>query len=126
MYFLNELTPNPRRPWLGPNCQELEPPFRKIAKQIYKELYWVPTVSPEYMRDPQFLHEVLQRIVFNFLVEHAESGFMQLEKLFRHRKIEPTHTRNTELSIHHGSRFRVTAGMRRSRSMAEWLDTNIP
>ena len=124
MHFLIELISGSRGSWLDPDYQELEPLFQKMAKQIRNDLHWAPkTGAPDYMSEPEFLHEALQRVIFNFLVEHAESQFMELEKHRKHRKIEPTPRRNAELMTDPGSRIRVSAGMKRSRSMTELLDT---
>ena len=36
------------------------------------------------MKDPEFLHEALQRIIFNFMIENKEKRFMHLEKDLLH------------------------------------------
>ena len=74
-WFLQELVKG--RSWLDPKYQELEPLFRQMAIQLRGDLYWAETVE---MKDPEFLHEALQRIIFNFLVKNREEPFMKLKK----------------------------------------------
>jgi len=98
-------------PWLDPTYRGLEPLFQKMAKQIHNDLHWAPmATAPEHMRRPEFLHEALQRVIFDFLVEHAESEFMQLERHPMYRKAERKLDHTTELSMDLGSSFRASAG----------------
>jgi len=76
-------------PWLDPAYRGLEPLFQKVTKQDRKNLYWVATTVHVYMKNPEFLHEALQPIILNFLIEHATTGLMQLEKHPNYQKIEP-------------------------------------
>jgi len=70
--------------WLDPGYQELEPLFKQMAIQLKGDLYWAK--SPE-MTDPEFLHEALQRLIFDFLMRNKEAHFMTLEKDPEHREI---------------------------------------
>ena len=78
-----------RTSWLDPQYQELEPLFLQMAKQLKGDLYWANYGDTAKMKDPEFLHEALQRIIFNFLMENKTKPFMKLEKdPNNHREIE--------------------------------------
>jgi len=72
--FLSSLTR--KVPWLDPAYQELEPLFLQMAHHLTGDLYW----ANDQMKEPDFLHEALQRIILNFLMENKTKGFMHLEK----------------------------------------------
>ena len=103
-FFLIWLT-RPHPEWLDPTYRGLEPLFQEMAKLIHHDLHWAPRTpaAPVYMREPEFLHEALQRVIFNFLVEHAESESMQLEKYPKHRKV----TRGYRSILAQGSECRL-------------------
>ena len=76
--------------WLDPAYDELAPLFQQMATQIDKDIYWVNRVtsSPQYMLDPEFHHEALQRLILNFLTEHEGDAFLKLKRHSQHRKTE--------------------------------------
>jgi hypothetical protein len=65
--------------------QKLNTLFLQMARLILRDIYRVKkgaeegaNCSPE-MEEPDFLHEALQRLIFNFLIEHEREAFMNLE-----------------------------------------------
>jgi len=90
-FFSSEI--NRGRSWLDPAYEELNSLFREMANQISRDLYWINKEStgddcPGEMEKPDFLHEALQRLIFNFLVEHKHKGFMELTTDITHRQPE--------------------------------------
>jgi len=80
VYFLSALAKGGG--WLDPEYRELESLFRKMANQLDGDLYWARYSGPEEMKgmkEPEYLH-ALQRIIFNFLMEHRTKPFMKLDK----------------------------------------------
>jgi hypothetical protein len=84
------------QPWLDPKYQELGPLFKQMASQLDGDLYWAKYCDDEEMKKPDFLHEALQRIIFNFLLEHREKQFMKLDEDTCNRKVEPAIRRHAE------------------------------
>ena len=75
--------------WLDPKYQELEPLFLQIANQLRGDPYWAKYGSTAEMKDPEFPHEALQRIILNFLMENKTKAFMKLKKdPNNHREVE--------------------------------------
>jgi len=70
--------------WLDPSYERLEPLFKQMATQLMGELHWAES---EEMKDPEFLHEALQRLIFDFLMRNKEASFMTLEKDLEPREI---------------------------------------
>lgn len=56
--------------WLEPKYRKLEPLFLQMTNQLEGDLYWAKYGDTAEMKDPEFLHEALQRIIFNFLMEN--------------------------------------------------------
>jgi len=75
--------------WLDPAYRELEPLFLQMARQLTGDLYWAnrATKNPDFLH-PDFLHEALQRIIFNFLMENRAKDFMHCEKDSNHRVVK--------------------------------------
>ena len=91
--------------------QELESLFRQMANRLDGDLYWVEYGDPKEMKemkDPEFLHEALQRIIFSFLVEHRTKPFMGLDKHSLRREIEPQHRLHAEGQFSTGKRTHST------------------
>jgi hypothetical protein len=67
--------------WLDEKYQELGPLFEKMAMQIESDLHWANRAKgcPPEMLKPDFMHEALQRILFDFLLENTEKPFMTLQ-----------------------------------------------
>lgn len=92
---------------------ELLGPMGALLEHDY---YWAPE-GP--MKDPEYVHEALQRLLFNFMVEHDRSSFMDLAVAAHQRRVERlpmttesftpsvTHPRisrhSTSMSIHNAS-----------------------
>ena len=93
-------------PWLDPAYAGMNDLFRQMAFQIRKDLYWVNKGAerdgfkcPVEMEKPDFLHEALQRLIFNFLIEHEHDAFMKLEIDTAHRKTCPGAFRITDTPV---------------------------
>jgi len=96
--FMNELANGIS--WLDPEYQELEPLFLQMASQLTGDLYWAKYGGTVEMQDPEFLHEALQRIIFNFLMENQTEPFMTLKKdPHHHREVEPQIPRHAEKQV---------------------------
>ena len=90
-----------RRSWLDPEYQALEPLFQQMATQLTGDLYWAGHGGSAEMKDPEFLHEALQRIIFNFLMENHTKPFMKLQR-------DPSHLREVEHPIRRHAEKQVT------------------
>jgi len=97
--------------WLDPAYRELEPLFLQMVTRLDGDLYWAKYGGCKYMEDPEFLHEALRRIIFNFLMEHREAKFMQSEKYSLHRGIEPQHHQHAEAPSSNSSGKRTHSTM---------------
>jgi len=97
VYFMAELAEG--QSWLDPEYQELEPLFQQMARQLDGDLYWAKYGDPKEMNDSEYLHEALQRIIFNFLMEHRTKPFMELDKHSLHREVEPQYRLHAELQV---------------------------
>src|SRR5258706_3732424 len=71
-------------PWLDPAYRELEPLFLQMACHLKGDLYW----ANDQMKNADFLHEALQRIILNFLMKNQRNSFMHLEKDPNPREVE--------------------------------------
>jgi hypothetical protein len=64
-------------------------PFYGLIVQIGRHLRVDPELSSEPLRkEPEYLHEVLQRLIINFLVENAENPFMDIQRSEKRRKVD--------------------------------------
>ena len=108
-YFMAELAEG--QSWLDPEYQELEPLFRQMARQLDGDLCWAEYGAPKEMEDPEFLHEALQRITFNFLMEHRTKWFMRLDRHSLHREIEPQYRLHAEGQFTASTRKRTHSTM---------------
>lgn len=122
--FLDFLTLD--RPWLDPAYAGMNTLFQQMADQICRDLYWVTNGTgdqcrPE-MENPEFLHEALQRLIFNFLIEHKDAEFMELETDATHRKADPATLPDTDLAPPQFSLFQRPSSRKRSRSEMERSD----
>ena len=101
--FLTGLIKTPNQPWLDPGYNGLAPLFQEMVQQICADLYWVKEgaplgeACPVEMEKPDFLHEALQRLIFNFLIAHRDEEWMTSPKHADHRKTE-LQSRNTDAS----------------------------
>ena len=114
------------RPWLDSAYVGMNTLFQQMARQIYGDLYWVTNGTgdrcrPE-MEKPEFLHEALQRLIFNFLIEHRDEEFMKLETDATHRKAKAMIFEDTEWSTSHSSKLQGSPSRKRSRSEMERSD----
>lgn len=70
---------------LHPGYSALAPLFQDIADTIYYDHHWA---KDENQRKPEYVHEALQRLILNFVVDHYDDAFMDLKKKDEYRKIE--------------------------------------
>jgi len=106
-HFISEIVRG--RSWLDPEYRGLEVLFQQMATQLQGDLYWAKHGGPKEMKDPEFLHEALQRIIFNFLMENKTKHFMNLEKdPCHHREVAPQIPPHAEKQITHPKRTRST------------------
>ena len=102
--------------WLDPSYQKLEPLFLQMTNQLTGDLYWAKDGGTAEMKDPEFLHEALQRIIFDFILENKAETFMQLEK-------DPHRDREIEDQIRQHADKQFTRPSKRSHSMAGVSDS---
>ncbi|KIM22937.1 hypothetical protein M408DRAFT_28288 [Serendipita vermifera MAFF 305830] len=76
-----------QRGWLDPAYMALEELVRKMAAHIQGDLHWVTDKHPEEMKDPEYVHEAFQRLIFNFLVENQSESFMAQENHSKNREV---------------------------------------
>jgi hypothetical protein len=91
-------------PWLDPAYQELEPLFLTMAHYLTRDLYW----AKGQMKEPDFLHEALQRIILNFLMENNGRRFMHLKKDPDCRELVPSIPRHAYMQGTPSKRSRMT------------------
>ena len=97
MLFLNDLAN--KQSWLAPEYQGLEPLFQRMASHLTDDLYWAKYGSTQELKEPEFLHEALQRIIFDFLMENKTEDFMNLEKDTKNREVERQIPRHAEKQV---------------------------
>ena len=112
--------------WLDPAYVGMNTLFQQMADQIHSDLYWVNNGTgdqcrPE-MEKPDFLHEALQRLIFNFLIEHKDEEFMELETDATHRKTDAATLQVTDSSASHFSLCQGSSSRKRSRNEMERSD----
>lgn len=57
--------------------QELQPLLQKLAGDILNDYYWAKDPN---RRRPDYVHEILQRHILNFILDNNHEDFMDLEK----------------------------------------------
>src|SRR5258708_24564385 len=97
LLFLNDLAN--KLSWLAPEYQVLEPLFQRMASHLTDDLYWAKYGSTQELKEPEFLHEALQRIIFDFLMENKTEDFMNLEKDTKNREVERQIPRHAEKQV---------------------------
>ena len=102
MVFMETLTEGIS--WMDPEYQELEPLFLRMARHLMGDLYWAKYGGTGEMKEPEFLHEALQRIIFDFLMKNKTKPFMKLEKDPRPREVEYRPRRHAEGQVTHSKR----------------------
>ena len=96
--------------WLDPAYRELEPLFSRMASHLTGDLYWGEYGGATEMREPDFLHEALQRILFDFLMQNKTKPFMKLEKDPRPREVDHQPRRHGEGQVTPSKRSHSTMG----------------
>lgn len=64
--------------WIDPYYAQLHPLFKRMATQVRGDLHWISKAGsvPDYMREPDVMHEALQRIILEFLMDNQDQPFM--------------------------------------------------
>ena len=60
-----------------PGYDQLFPLMRSMVTLIEMDYHWV---KEEKYRHPEYLHDTLQRVILNFVLENKDAPFMNLEK----------------------------------------------
>jgi len=60
-----------------PEYDRLFPLVKSMAKLIREDYHWV---KEEKYKHPEYLHDALQRVILNFLLENKDASFMDLKK----------------------------------------------
>lgn len=80
--------------WLDPEYRALEPWFEQMAKHFEEDIYAANELAdcPPEFKEPDFIHEALQRLIFDFLMKHQGAQFMKLQKHTKNRTFKPLDT----------------------------------
>ncbi|PVF93615.1 hypothetical protein CPB86DRAFT_789947 [Serendipita vermifera] len=63
--------------------------FYGLLQEMRQQLILDPEFAENMLkREPEYLHEVMQRLIINFLVENADEAFMDLERSSKQREID--------------------------------------
>ncbi|KIM22938.1 hypothetical protein M408DRAFT_332617 [Serendipita vermifera MAFF 305830] len=85
--------------WLDPAYEPLETLIRNMALQLRGDLHWITDEHPKEMKEPEYVHEALQRLIFNFLVENQNQPFMtQGRYRSRNRQVEKDTSETSDLT----------------------------
>lgn len=71
--------------FLHPTYVTLQTLLEGIAVVLTHDYHWAPVGVFD---DDEYVHEAIQRMIINFLVEHKESAFLDLPVAPGHRKLE--------------------------------------
>jgi len=74
-----------RNDYIHPEYHQLLPLIISMAALIRKDYHWV---KEEKYRHPEYLHDALQRVILNFVLENKDAPFMDLQKLPEPRQVE--------------------------------------
>jgi len=75
-----------RSDFVHPEYQQLLPLITSMAALIETDYYWV---KEDKYKHPEYLHDALQRVILNFLLENKDASFMDLRKSPEPRQVEP-------------------------------------
>ncbi|XP_006456876.1 hypothetical protein AGABI2DRAFT_181316 [Agaricus bisporus var. bisporus H97] len=75
---------------LHPGYRDLVGLFQSLAAAIFPDYHWAE--DPIRQR-PDFVHEILQRIILNFITENKDAPFMDKKKADKSREVEGQTTR---------------------------------
>ena len=71
--------------FIHPEYDQLLPLIISMAALIREDYHWV---KEEKYRHPEYLHDALQRVILNFVLENKDAPFMDLQKLPESRQVE--------------------------------------
>ncbi|EKM79815.1 hypothetical protein AGABI1DRAFT_127502 [Agaricus bisporus var. burnettii JB137-S8] len=75
---------------LHPGYSDLVGLFQDIATAILPDYHWAADFTRQ---RPDFVHEILQRIILNFVIENKDASFMDKKKADKSREVEGQTTR---------------------------------
>jgi hypothetical protein len=86
--------------WLHPAYAALGDLLKSMASYLRADLHWITKENKENknfkeMKDPEFMHEAFQRLIFDFLVGHKEELFMHQRRAATNRVVEKVTWRTT-------------------------------
>lgn len=70
---------------IHPGYTDLVGLFESIATAIIPDYHWA---ADRIRQQPDFAHEILQRIILNFVTENKDAPFMDRKKALKNRKVE--------------------------------------
>ncbi|EKM75434.1 hypothetical protein AGABI1DRAFT_94862 [Agaricus bisporus var. burnettii JB137-S8] len=70
---------------LHPEYRGLLDLFQSMAEAIQPDYYWA---EPGIQQSPEFVHEILQRIILNFVVKNKDESFMDQRKDNKNRTVQ--------------------------------------
>jgi len=73
-----------RNDYIHSEYHQLLPLIISMAALIRKHYHWV---KEEKYRHPEYLHDALQRVILNFVLENKDAPFMDLQKLPESRQV---------------------------------------
>ena len=71
--------------FVDPGYLQLMPLVKSMAALIKEDYHWV---KEEKYKHPEYLHDALQRLILDFVLEHKEASFMDLQKSTEYRPVE--------------------------------------
>ena len=70
---------------MHPEYRQLLPLIQSMLILIQRDYHWV---KEEKYKHPEYLHDALQRVVLNFVLENKEASFMDLQKSPEYRPLK--------------------------------------
>jgi len=75
--------------FVHPEFHQLLPLLASMARLIRRDYHWV---KEEKYKHPEYLHDALQRVILNFLLENKDASFMDLRKSPANREVQMINT----------------------------------
>ncbi|KAF9453903.1 hypothetical protein P691DRAFT_790331 [Macrolepiota fuliginosa MF-IS2] len=106
---------------LHPGYAILSELFEHMASTIFFDHHWA---LDENMREPEYVHEALQRLILNFIIKHNDDAFMDTKKQPKNRTIETEPSQRQFLSpstIDSRRSASVSSGGTKRKAVTEWI-----
>lgn len=100
---------------LHPAYSQLHLLLQELGAQLEHDHHWAPEGV---LQEPEYVHEALQRLIIDFLIQHHASPFMDLEIADTHREVQrvPMTTNNKSSRTGTSTSSRYSGGVSSKRS----------